>query len=286
DPYLIEKKYLKPGETYYRENPPDDWPTLLIAWIMDACDSRNSDGTLKDPSVQRSTFTHAQKMRAAVSFRFARIQSAAGITWHKSEVSSKMVGNPATATVVSKYFVSLKRRKAQAGEATTSARAVTQDIIYHLYMHNITGNRLVRKQSYPPGEPKKWDGPLARRMAFVAYLLMLTCLLRVDEVIKIQAHDLTLDHEHCGPEHDHCAVTLMLPFRKTHQFGDIKPFKMYLLPKYQAHLCVVRAYARYLIESKIQRGYLFRNILAGDSIDINKNEPIVSPWAHFFHIFI
>ncbi|KAJ7222300.1 DNA breaking-rejoining enzyme, partial [Mycena pura] len=239
------------------------------------CDNMSSDGNLKEPAVERATFAHAQKMRAAVSFRFARIKSTAGIAWHLSEVTSKMVGNPATAVVVSQYFVSLKRRKVQAGEVATSARAITPDDLYQLYLYNISENRMVRR-NYPAGEPKKWDGPLCRRMTFFAYLLMFTCLLRVDEVLKIQAHDIVLNAE--GN-----AITVTLPFRKTHQFGDIKPYTIYLLPPNEAHLCVVRAYAHFLQESKIQRGYLFRNILAGDLIDINKSEPMTS--AQFLEIF-
>ncbi|KAJ7217232.1 DNA breaking-rejoining enzyme, partial [Mycena pura] len=239
------------------------------------CDSRSSDGTLKDPTVQRATFAYAQKIRAAISFRFARIKSTAGITWHFSEVAAKMVGNPATAIIVSQYFVSLKRRKVQAGEASTSARAMTPDILYAMYMYNISEDRMVRR-NYGAGEPKKWDGPLCRRMTWFAYLLMYTCLLRVDKVIKIQAHNIVFNLQENS-------ITVTLPFRKTHQFGDIKPYVIYLLPPHEAHLCVVRAYAYFLRESKIQRGYLFRNILAGDTIDINKSEPMVT--AHFLEIF-
>ncbi|KAJ7199263.1 hypothetical protein GGX14DRAFT_573020 [Mycena pura] len=36
DPYLVEKGHIKATDTYFCENPPENWPTLLIAWIMDA----------------------------------------------------------------------------------------------------------------------------------------------------------------------------------------------------------------------------------------------------------
>ncbi|KAG1878077.1 hypothetical protein DFJ58DRAFT_648563, partial [Suillus subalutaceus] len=61
-------------------------------------------------------------------------------------------------------------------------------------------------------------------------------------------------------------IVLHLPFRKTHQNGDIKPFHLWPFSSSEAHLCPVRALAAWLKESKVTSGYLFRKIASGDRI--------------------
>jgi len=92
-------------------------------------------------------------------------------------------------------------------------------------------------------------------------------MLRFDEVLKIQAHDLHVCEEG--------EVVLHLPFRKTHQNGDIKPFHLWALPSHEAHICPVRALAAWLHVSRITSGYLFRKIASGDRI-AEANSPMVS----------
>ena len=61
----------------------------------------------------------------------------------------------------------------------------------------------------------RWTGPYGRRELQLAYTLAFTCLLRVDEVLKIKSQDIqVLDDE---------ATKLTLPFRKTSQFGGEFP---------------------------------------------------------------
>jgi hypothetical protein len=73
-------------------------------------------------------------------------------------------------------------------------------------------------KDYVPGtrskndiEEKPWGLGRARRLLTLAYNLAFTCLLRFDEVLKIQAHDITILSDEC--------MEVRLPFRKTSQFG-------------------------------------------------------------------
>jgi hypothetical protein len=60
---------------------------------------------------------------------------------------------------------------------------------------------------------KQWGLGRARRLLTLAYNLAFTCLLRFDEVLKIQAHDITFISKGC--------IEVRLPFRKTSQFGGM-----------------------------------------------------------------
>ncbi|RDB19137.1 hypothetical protein Hypma_014269 [Hypsizygus marmoreus] len=140
--FLHEKRLLEPTANFFCENPPENAPLLIVAWIMHSCDEMNLDGTVKSQQEARETYTHAQKMRAAMTYVFGRIHGLGKTAWHKSELTGHMVGNPSVGEAVSSYMVSLRRRKVnlthlyhgsafpppvsqvQAGETATSARAV------------------------------------------------------------------------------------------------------------------------------------------------------------------
>jgi len=92
----------------------------------------------------------------------------------------------------------------------------------------------------------------------------------VDEVLKILSHDIIVLDEH--------RLQVTLPFRKTSQFGDIKPFVLHEMPASMAHLCPVRAYAEWVNVSQITSGYVFRKLASGDRISEN-NRPMT---AEFF----
>ncbi|KAJ7828688.1 hypothetical protein B0H14DRAFT_2197153, partial [Mycena olivaceomarginata] len=102
----------------------------------------------------------------------------------------------------------------------------------------------------------EWGGGWARRLLTLAYVLSFLCLLRFDEVLKIQIHDIEWVSETC--------IKLTLPFRKTNQFGGVhlgvKPFYLHLFPPHLAHLCPIRSLAEWLIVSEITEGYLCRKI--------------------------
>ncbi|KAJ3738196.1 hypothetical protein EV360DRAFT_58348, partial [Lentinula raphanica] len=89
------------------------------------CDEINLDNTPKDFSITQSTFTHAQKMRAAATFGFGRVHGLGMQVWHQSEITGNWVGNPSVSETLSCYMLSLCRRKTQKGETATSARAIS-----------------------------------------------------------------------------------------------------------------------------------------------------------------
>lgn len=78
---------------------------------MCSCDTLNLDGTLKNATVKRDTYSMAQKMRAAMTFTFGRTIGLGTLPWHESEVTGEMKGNPSVSQTVSSYMVSLHRRK-------------------------------------------------------------------------------------------------------------------------------------------------------------------------------
>jgi hypothetical protein len=203
------------------------------------CDSINLDGTVKDPNQVRNGYTQAQKMRAAVTHGFNHVAGLGLATWERSEITGEMKGNPSVSSLVSSYMVSLRRRKVQAGETATSSRAITPEIIGKMYDFNRRPENWVPK-SYEPTQrgvekdPAQWGGPRLRRALHLAYTIAFSCLLRVDEVLKIQAHEIEL-----VPGQRNC-IKVTLPFRKTNQFGNIQPFYLYALPEPLKHLCPVQ----------------------------------------------
>ena len=61
-----------------------------------------------------------------------------------------------------------------------------------------------------------WCGPNCRKMMQAIYTLAFQCLLRVDEVLSLQAHHITVLDEEEGK------IEVNLLFRKTNQFGGKK----------------------------------------------------------------
>ncbi|KAJ7152218.1 hypothetical protein C8R43DRAFT_886322, partial [Mycena crocata] len=241
------------------------------------CDSIKLDGTNHDPGEVRLSFANAQKMRAAASWNFGQVETQGNVPWRKSDVTDLWAGNPSVSRLVSQYMTSLRRRKASSGEIAVSARALTPEMLEMLYDYNHEEGRST-VQPIGFGKPKKWEGARARLMTWAAYLIAFSCLLRVDEVLKIQAHDIRV-----SKENEDCII-VTLPFRKTAQYGDIKPFYLYALPEEEQHLCPVRAYSKWVDASGIVEGYLFPKIGAGDWIKADgPGGPMVGPY--FLEIF-
>lgn len=64
-------------------------------------------------------------------------------------------------------------------------------------------------------DPNQWGGPVLRRAAQAIYTIAFLCLLRIDEVLKIQIEHI----EFIDKDTKDYRMVLTLPFRKTHQFG-------------------------------------------------------------------
>ncbi|KAH8997636.1 hypothetical protein EDB83DRAFT_2238537, partial [Lactarius deliciosus] len=265
--FLTRKNIVQPSE-FFSDEPHQHAPQFIVVWIMNECDELNLDGKKRLSTQVRATYGTAQKMRASMTYAFGRIHGLGSMHWQRGS-DGRMVGNPSVSEVVSRYMLSLHRRKVQAGETATSARAISVETMYDLYHYN--ARVPFRDLRHPPAKKSKadcdqWAGQNARRLLQLAFTLAFSCLLRVDEVLKIQSHDFI----HLGNNR----LQLTLPFRKTNQFGHIKPFVLHRLPEPMAHLCPVRAYAEWIDASRIEYGYMFRKLGSGDRISEN-NQPMV-----------
>ncbi|KAJ7210194.1 DNA breaking-rejoining enzyme, partial [Mycena rebaudengoi] len=227
------------------------------------CDDVTLDGKPKAADVERGSYSHAQKMRASTTYGFGCLNGLGSRPWQKSELTSEMIGNPSVSEDVSRYMVSLRKRKVRAGEVATSARAITPEIIFSLYHHNNKPEvakikPITRRQRNEPVDINEWGGGRARLMLHAVYVISFLCLLRFDEALKIQCQDIRRINE--------STFELSLPFRKTSQYGDIKPFVLHELPEDQAHLCPVRALAAWLAVARISQNYIFPTITVRDQI--------------------
>jgi hypothetical protein len=115
------------------------------------------------------------------------------------------------------------------------------------------------------------------------YTIAFLCLLRFDEVLKIQAHHLEVIDKGRGE------IKLTLPFRKTHKYGgtshltqvgandkiEIKPFHLFHNSK-ERHLDPTHSILCWIHESRITEGYLFRRISADDRLTA-EDKPLVFP---------
>ncbi|KAJ4472415.1 hypothetical protein C8R41DRAFT_776370, partial [Lentinula lateritia] len=66
--------------------------------------------------------------------------------------------------------------------------------------------------------PTDWGGCRARALLHLGYTLAFCDLLRIDELLKIQVHDIVIEKD---PKTGVVTLTLTLPFRKTSQFGGM-----------------------------------------------------------------
>ncbi|KAJ7168720.1 DNA breaking-rejoining enzyme [Mycena filopes] len=219
------------------------------------CDVIDVNGNPLPRSTERPTYAHAQKMRAAMSYAFGRLQRIGLIPWQEPQTASgRPTGNPSVSEIVSSYMVSLRRRKVQAGETAVSSRAITEDIMRQIYDFNNAEGR----STMPRGAhvfSGSWCGPVTRLLIQAACTIAFACLLRFDEALRIHMSDIEFLPDRHG---NFTIVKLMLRSRKTSQFGGIKPFYLHLLPDHEAHLCPVRALYYWLHASRITSGVLFR----------------------------
>ncbi|KAI1782501.1 hypothetical protein LXA43DRAFT_1103924 [Ganoderma leucocontextum] len=194
----------------------ENMPQLICLWILQAADNVNPDGTHKPWSEKRVSYSYAMRMRAALTYKFGRLSTRGNLEWTMGE-DGKWKGNPSLSLQVSRYMVSLRRRKAQDGETTMSSRAITTSVLRDLHLIN---SRTEHWEIGASPTAAATLGPRARRLLQAAYIVAFLCLLRFDEVLAIKIDDLRiLDNGN--------AIELTLPHRKTAQYGGIKPCRVY-----------------------------------------------------------
>ena len=164
----------------------------------------------------------------------------------------------------------------------TSARAITHDIIKKLYESNEAYAMTHSTESISKlGDDLDWGNTHTRCMLHFCYLLLFWCLLRYDEALGLEFHQVQLRKDDLGVAY----LEVQLPFRKTHQTGsmyfgnltswvpwqayllsaDIAPFFLY--EESNAYLCPIRAFAKWcsllLNLGEQLRGPIFRKPYAG-----------------------
>ncbi|KAL1750486.1 hypothetical protein FB107DRAFT_294561 [Schizophyllum commune] len=192
------------------------------------------------------------------------------VPWHENEAGI-MVGNPSISPAVSRYMVSLRKRNMR--QCATSARALTPEKLEKLYDYN--NSVPCAPYNGPTPRASKTDqwmaGGRQRRMLQCIYAIAFTCLSRSDEVLKIKFERIKVDD-------DGRKLILTLPFRKTAQYGPIKPFVLHRQKENYAYACAVRALARWmkcLDDAGIHDGHLFRKFASGDRL-MTKDEPMLT----------
>ncbi|KAK0487059.1 hypothetical protein IW261DRAFT_1327663 [Armillaria novae-zelandiae] len=190
------------------------------------CDNTDMHGIPKAPEEVRSSWSHMQKLCAGITWGFKTVGKHRIESW-----TDQATGNPSVSNLVSAYMVGLRRHKADQGETPTSSRAVTPDILQVLYQFN----RSPENWNEIGPNKDKWCRPNTRRLLQAIYLLTFTCLLWIDEVLHIQAHDLKAYKDNDGVS----CVSITLSQRKNNYLGDILPYIIRELPDHMAHLCPV-----------------------------------------------
>ncbi|KAK0213646.1 hypothetical protein IW262DRAFT_1279888 [Armillaria fumosa] len=227
------------------------------------CDNVDMHDMPKAPGEVRSSWSHAQKLRAGITWGFKTAGMRGTERWN-----NEATGNPSVSDLVSAYMVGLRRRKAAQGETPTSSRAVMPDVLRALYQFNHDPENWDKSQAL---NKDQWCGPNTRRLLQAIYLIAFTCILQIDEVLHIQAHDLKVYKD----DEDVMCISITLNQRKNQHSGAIPPYILRELPAHMAHLCPVRAIAEWLSATWISHGYIFRKMDRRDHPILEGNVEIV-----------
>ena len=84
-------------------------PQLIAGWIFRKCEKP----IISEPSTMQCeglSFSYALKIRAAISYFYAQNEGRGSEKWHQDQQGAWLV-NPALSHTVSRYMISLQRRK-------------------------------------------------------------------------------------------------------------------------------------------------------------------------------
>lgn len=127
DSWLTQKNYLHGSNSIFLLPRSEELPHVICQWIMESfvvncitlkcisnndcrCDPLNLDGSEKDPTVVQSSFSHAMKMRAALTYGFGYGPFGDNSPWRMSD-DGRRLGSPSVSQLVGAYMTSLRRRK-------------------------------------------------------------------------------------------------------------------------------------------------------------------------------
>jgi len=106
------------------DQPTQEVPNMIATWIYMKCDIPDTQKQ-KRMNCQGLTFSTALRMRASISFHYNQIGRAGN--WSQM-VDGSWSGNPSLSSYVSRYMLSLQRRKVQL--FTTSFTLYFQRFLY------------------------------------------------------------------------------------------------------------------------------------------------------------
>lgn len=126
---------------------------------------------------------------------------------------------------------------------------------------------------------QQWGGARLRIMLQCIYAIAFLCLLRFDEVLRIELKNIEVIDKLKGH------IKLTLPFRKTHQYGgnficsiftnlEIKPFHLFFNRK-ELYLDPVHLLLRWIHVSRLTTGPLFRRIDTQDRVPMNSTKALI-----------
>ncbi|KZV72098.1 hypothetical protein PENSPDRAFT_742880 [Peniophora sp. CONT] len=170
-------------------------------------------------------------MRAALAHLFGRELGLGTSPWTECEDRPGMyTGNPVLSLALSQYMTSLKRRKTHAGETVVSAKAETEGLLRKKVEFNENyqdSEKAAGKRSMRADDQPNWKATstIRHQLNFI-YIISFLCLLRFEEALRIEWHWLTLEPDPDGLEGS-LRLRLDIPWRKTHQTGNIAPFYLY-----------------------------------------------------------
>jgi hypothetical protein len=106
-----------------------------------------------------------------------------------------------------------------------SAQAITDEVIKKLFHFNksFIDAKVAASTLTPAGQKQprlaSWGDSNTRIMLHLLYILSFWCLLRYDEALRIQCSEVSLEFIEGEQGIRALALKLMLPFRKTNQYG-------------------------------------------------------------------
>lgn len=130
DKWLVDNQHIREGTSIFTFPINQNAPDFIIAWIMSLyvsfrlssdipsqihlncrCDIQNPDGSFKASTEYTCTLSHALKMRSSTTYGFSRDLRVADNKWTQAVTNGAWAGNPSLSCKVTRYMISLKRRK-------------------------------------------------------------------------------------------------------------------------------------------------------------------------------
>ena len=124
--YIVELGNLELEEAIV--NPNEYTPQLIANWIYRRCEK----AIAADPSTKQNEglfFSQALKMRSAMSYHYAQDERRGSEKWHQDR-DGRWLGNPSLSHTVSRYMISLQRRKVNTNNSSSTSIKSVVFVIY------------------------------------------------------------------------------------------------------------------------------------------------------------